>query len=234
MKRTGAKPRSRAGARLYVLEGPDGVGKTTLAQGLAGKLCAVGVNADYLAFPGGERGTVGELVYRIHHSRVELGLEAVTPTALQILHVAAHADAIEQSIVPRLELGHTVILDRYWWSVWVYGLATGVSQRVLRGLVALESLCWGSLRPAAIILVDRTRPWEPGHGIREWRSLRAEYRRLARREATNGRVITFINDVPTDEAVNALASAVISPTTPGRSAKRRPRTPLRVRQRGRT
>ncbi len=219
MKRTGAKPRSRAGGRLYVFEGPDGVGKTTLAQGLAGKLCALGVTADYLAFPGGERGTVGELVYRIHHSQVEVGLEHVTSTALQILHVAAHADVIEQRIVPSLKRGHTVILDRYWWSAWVYGLATGVNRRVLEALIALERRCWRPLRPTAIILVDRKRPRGSGHGIREWQSLRAEYLRLARREVRHERIVRFANELPIDQAVDALGSSVNSLATLYRSTK---------------
>ena len=55
--------------RLIVFEGPDGVGKSTLSQALVDKLTGIGIKCEYRTFPGKETGTIGRLVYDIHHER---------------------------------------------------------------------------------------------------------------------------------------------------------------------
>ena len=44
--------------KLFVLEGPDGVGKSTLAYTLTEHLNARGIPCDHFAFPGREAGTL--------------------------------------------------------------------------------------------------------------------------------------------------------------------------------
>ena len=51
-----------SGGRLLVLEGPDGVGKTTLAKVLTESLAERGLKTLLLSFPGQEAGTIGALV----------------------------------------------------------------------------------------------------------------------------------------------------------------------------
>src|SRR5919205_3641476 len=102
--------------KLIVIEGPDGVGKTTIANELSLRLNDIGQECKVIAFPGNEPGTIGELIYRIHHDPTQFGVKQVTPTALQALHVAAHLAAIELSILPILRTGQYVVLDRFWWS----------------------------------------------------------------------------------------------------------------------
>ena len=53
--------------RLIVFEGPDGVGKSTLAEHLTSRLRETGIPCNYLAFPGREPGSLGRLVYDLHH-----------------------------------------------------------------------------------------------------------------------------------------------------------------------
>lgn len=204
--------------KLFVLEGPDGVGKTTLARALVKTLGGSTGRYLYLAFPGGGRGSIGELVYRIHHARRESGLERLTASALQILHVAAHADEIEHSIRPALAAGKTVLLDRFWWSAWVYGRRSGVGLNVMKSLVELEKSCWGKLRPSAIVLVDRPILRESAEDETEQDALRSSYRRLARRESQDSPVVRFVNRLPVPESVGALADALglRIPTAPRR------------------
>jgi dTMP kinase len=61
---------------------------------------------------------------------------------LQTLHVAAHLDAIERKILPALEAGTWVILDRYWWSTWVYGIEQGISSTYLEPVIKAEQARW--------------------------------------------------------------------------------------------
>ena len=117
--------------RLIVFEGPDGVGKSTLAQALTNRLMAMGLSCEHLSFPGKEEGTIGSLVYDVHHRPAGYGIGAITAASLQALHIAAHLDAIEQRIVPALNEGRWVILDRFWWSTWAYGCAAGVDKATL-------------------------------------------------------------------------------------------------------
>src|SRR5687767_12007738 len=112
--------------RLFVLEGPDGAGKTILAKALVEQLNSRGTLYEYAAFPGIQEGTLGNMVYDLHHEPERYGITSIHPLSLQTLHIAAHIDAIEQRILPALRSGQSMVLDRFWWSTWVYGLAAGV------------------------------------------------------------------------------------------------------------
>jgi thymidylate kinase len=168
--------------RLVILEGPDGVGKTTITHAVADHLLSKGHDVLQLSFPGKQPGTVGELVYRIHHDDGPLSIGNITPLAKQALHVAAHIDAIDGQILPALTEGKIVILDRFWWSVWVYGLVAGCSRHKLRALVEAERSVWGRVQPALAILLERTAPIERNDPLPYWHKLRDEYARLAARE----------------------------------------------------
>src|SRR2546430_2362975 len=77
--------------KLLILEGPDGSGKTTLAGAIVSALQLQGTDVRAEAFPGNAAGSLGQLVYRMHHD----GGFQLGPNALQALHVAAHVDTLE-------------------------------------------------------------------------------------------------------------------------------------------
>ena len=142
--------------RLIVLEGPDCVGKSTLAMELTCRLGEWCVPYEHLAFPGKQEGTLGRLVYDLHHDKVPgFDHKAVNPTSLQVLHIAAHIDAIERQILPVLRAGTWIVLDRFWWSTWVYGVANEVSECALKAMIGLEQLHWGQVKPDVLFTVER-------------------------------------------------------------------------------
>ena len=141
--------------RLIVFEGPDGVGKSTLAQALTNRLVAMGLSCEHLTFPGREEGTIGSLVYDVHHCPAEYGIGAITAASLQALHIAAHLDAIERRIIVALNEGRWVILDRFWWSTWAYGHVAAVDRATLDAMVQVERLHWCGVEPDALFLLDR-------------------------------------------------------------------------------
>ncbi len=52
---------------LLVFEGPDRTGKTTLANALAARLEDFGYKCIVRSFPGRDEGTLGKVVYDVHH-----------------------------------------------------------------------------------------------------------------------------------------------------------------------
>lgn len=148
MKRTG----------LIFLEGPDGVGKTTLHRHLISELAGRGRSVLGLSFPGRSPGSLGELVYRLHHGTTDPPINDLAPAALQVAHVAAHIDAINRVIRPALEDGRLVVLDRFWWSTVAYGGIAGVPDDLLEAMVALEHSAWSDVEPALGILITAQKP----------------------------------------------------------------------------
>lgn len=197
--------------QLYVFEGADGVGKTTLATALVSKLRADGRNAHYLASPGRERGTLGRLVWEFHHDSGRFGVDRVDPTSLQLLHVAAHIDTIEHTIWPALRAGQDVVMDRFWWSTLVYGAEQGVSSGSLDLMIQLEMRHWGGLSPNLVFLLTCSRPFRDEISPTQFNRLTAEYLSLAE---ANPSTVLVENNSSVDVALNAILQHIVSHPLP--------------------
>lgn len=152
---------------------------------------------------------LGAEIYALHHDP----RFATAPTlSIQLLHVAAHVEAIERQILPALKAGTWVVLDRYWWSTLAYGLVGKVDPAALRLAIKIEKLQWGAVRPTLAFLVERDLPGlktEP----RERQSLRRIYMTIAERERRRHPVKMIKNDRDLDEAVNQVIAFAIKPKT---------------------
>ena len=168
-----------ARGKLYVFEGPDGVGKTTLGTALVSHLRAEGRDVLFLASPGREDGTLGKLVWELHHDCERFGVDGVDPTSLQLLHVAAHIDTLERRIIPALGTGQAVVMDRFWWSTLVYGTEQGAVRGSLESMIELERRHWGELSPDVVFLVTRRRPFRDELSQARFERLAEAYRGLA-------------------------------------------------------
>lgn len=189
--------------RLIVIEGPDGVGKTRIVHDLVNVLETKSQYVVSLSFPGREPGTLGSLVYSLHHRLEAFGLNTITPIALQTLHIAAHLDTIEARIKPLLSQGATVVLDRFWWSTLVYGSVAGIERSILEHLIAAENAVWYPHIPRCLILLDRQESLRP-EPIRDWVKLKATYARLAKEEPTNFPVHRVCNDGEPTETIEKI------------------------------
>jgi thymidylate kinase len=179
--------------KLLVFEGVDGCGKTTLSAALTQFLRAAGFDCERHSFPGKRPGTLGRHVYDLHHRPKNLGVQTITATSLQVLHVAAHIDAIETRILPALRRGTHVILDRFWWSTWAYGIRHGATRRSLSAMIALEKLHWNKVRPAQVFLIKTTTK-AGGSAAESARRLKREYDLLAKSEKCRHPVAFVHND----------------------------------------
>lgn len=114
------------GGLFIVLEGADGVGKTTLAQALAGQLETMyGRTVHQLREPGGTR--VGESIRTV----LKGGRGTADPRVDLLLFSAARCELIHRVVEPALGRGEIVLLDRF-------SLSTLVYQGELQGVPADE------------------------------------------------------------------------------------------------
>lgn len=193
---------------LFVFEGPDGVGKSELARQFHEFLKNL-QPCELLTFPGREPGTLGQLVYELHHGSTKVGIKEVSASALQAAHVAAHIDAIEKKILPALAAGVTIILDRYWWSTKVYGVVGGANVAVIEKLIEAELAAWKGIKPTAAFLIRRTAPLR-AEPLREWRRWRDSYDKLGGLEALTYPVYVVDNDAKIEDALDQTLRVVRS------------------------
>lgn len=93
--------------RLITIEGIDGAGKTTLAEGLRAQLHGRGVDIRLRREPGGVAAAerMRELV---KDPDLRIGARAEA-----LLYAAARAQLVEEAIAPLLQAGSWVLLDRF-------------------------------------------------------------------------------------------------------------------------
>lgn len=193
-----------------MFEGADAVGKTTLANRLKQRAQLQGAPCEQLSFPGREGGSLGDHIYKLYHNHGRFSIKSISPISMQVLVTAAHIEVIESRVRPALEAGKTVILDRYWWSTWVYGSVHGVVPDRLQAIVDLELLCWGSIAPELILLIDRSQPLRHSENMITWQRLVAEYRCLAETQATTAPVRVVRNDGPLSDAIREITVAAVA------------------------
>jgi thymidylate kinase len=192
--------------RLVVLEGPDGVGKSALSEALASKISQRGIPCSHLSFPGRGEGTLGRHIYALHHDPGQFGITSLAPESLQLLHIAAHLDAISGQILPAIRNGHWVILDRYWWSTWVYGRVSGADRATLDAMIDVERAAWRGIVPSPVFLIRRDEPFRLEGDRTRHRSLSSAYDEIARAETGRYPVHVLENDGQIDSlAETALA-----------------------------
>jgi dTMP kinase len=191
--------------KLIVFEGPDGVGKSSLVKAVAEACASNGQASIAMSFPGREEGTLGKAVYELHHDLKRFGLRSINPLSLQLLHVAAHIDLIERNIKPSLAEGKLIILDRFWWSTWVYGLVNGVSVQALKHLIDLEVNIWGAILPDLVVLLRRDKPFTAQTEDAIFEDLAQRYADLSALEQEKYRVEIFTNEgLSPEEAAKLL------------------------------
>jgi len=200
----------RCKGRFFAFEGSDGVGKSTIAACVAEELRKKGTEVLLLTFPGSEPNSLGKLVYDLHHDARSFGIDRVSPSSLQILHVAAHVDCIERQILPALSAGKTIVLDRYWWSTIAYGMAAGISKEILYAMVELERTVWGKHMPDNLFLITRAEPFRAELLPDHWASVCAAYNVLALDEKGRQLITIIENSKPLPETVDSILANIWS------------------------
>lgn len=132
--------------RFITLEGPDGAGKSSQAERLAGWLREQGMTVTLSREPGGT--ALGEAVRQlVLHSGAER-----SPRSDALLFAAGRAEHVGRVIRPALARGEVVVCDRFGDSTLAYqGFGGGEDLADLRRLVAYAT---GGLSPGLTVLLD--------------------------------------------------------------------------------
>lgn len=130
--------------KLIVIEGMDGVGKTTQVQRIVGALNAAGQQAVGIREPGGT--WLGEHLRNILKHE---DCQALSPTAQMLLFAAARAQNVAECIKPLLEAGTWVVMDRFSPSTQVY---QGELDRLPDAMAVDELACQGLVPDLTFIL----------------------------------------------------------------------------------
>ena len=135
-----------ARGRLITIEGIDGAGKTTLAAALLDHLRAQGVEIELLREPGGV--VVAERIRTlVKDPALTIGARAET-----LLYAAARAQLVEEALLPVLERGSWVLLDRFVDSSLAYqGAGRGLGVDLVR---AINEFGTGGLTPDRTLLLE--------------------------------------------------------------------------------
>jgi dTMP kinase len=192
--------------RLFVFEGPDDVGKTTLAEMLSKHLSASGKPNETLSFPGRERGTISELIYRLYHDPAALGVNGISPITMQVMVTAAHIEVIQARIKPLINAGVDVVLDRFWWSTWVYANVEGVGQHPRDLMIELEMQSWGDIRPDVVFLILRRQPFLVQPRNHPWPKIVRSYEQLFDLQKENVPIQLVTNEGTPSEAFKTVVS----------------------------
>lgn len=199
--------------KLFVFEGSDGVGKSTIAEKVTENLRERGADVLLLSFPGREPRSLGKLVYEVHHDAKLFGIDSVSPTSLQILHVAAHVECIEKQILPSLYANKTIILDRCWWSTIAYGMAAGIPKNVLDAMISLEMAVWGKVKPGKLFLITRNEPFRAELSSDQWSRVCNAYETLAQKEKQIP-ISVIENTRPLKEIADAIVTRIYNGNLP--------------------
>ncbi len=197
---------------LITIEGLDGAGKTTLAEALALEIAARGRPVELLREPGGVH-----LSERIRELVKDPSLE-VSPRAEALLYAAARAQLVQQRLIPLLERGELVLLDRFVDSSLAYqgaGRELGVER-----IRAINLLATGGLQPERTLLLrispaagrarQETRALAPDRLEREGEGFfartAAAYEDLARKEP--GRIRAIDAEQPPERVLEDALAAI--------------------------
>lgn len=190
---------------VYIFEGIDNVGKTTIIHALKQRIQeTTDCKCVDVAFPGNEPRTLGKLVYCIHHHEEQYFDVPLNETSLQLLHIASHIDLIQRRLKLLSNSKCIVLLDRFWWSTYVYGLSGGLEENIIQTIIAPELLYWRDINVKKIFLIERNKK-QKNYELNKENTIIEKYRQLAEKELLCEKID---NNESLEEVVNKVYRSI--------------------------
>lgn len=125
-------------------------------------------------------------------------------TSLQLLHVASHIDLIHKKLIGKINSSHIVLMDRFWWSTYAYGLSSGLNENQLLNIIKPELFYWDQLVVKRIYLLERTNR-ERDYSIEKDKEIIHNYRYLSK----NDPISKIIINIKLEETVSKIFSDML-------------------------
>jgi thymidylate kinase len=151
---------------------------------------------------------LSELIYRFYHNSSEFGVSDVSAIALQVMLTAAHIEVIESRLKPLIRAGIDIVLDRYWWSTWVYSTADGVPPYRRNMMLKLEMQSWENIQPEIVFFVVREAPLLPQPAGNRWSITSQLYKELVKQEERNVQIQLVTNAGSIQETFRTVISSL--------------------------
>jgi dTMP kinase len=136
-----------ARGRFITFEGPEGSGKSTQLRVLGERLRRAGRDVLETQEPGGT-----PIGVQIRHVLLDAKNRELCPTAELLLMFASRAQNVDESILPALSAGRTVLSDRFTDSTLVYqGVGRGLGAEVV---YELDRIACRGLVPDLTLVID--------------------------------------------------------------------------------
>lgn len=74
-----------------------------------------------------------------------------------------------------------VLLDRFWWSTYVYGLSGGLEENIIQTIIAPELLYWKDINVKKIFLIERKKK-QIDYELNKENTIIKKYRQIAEKE----------------------------------------------------
>jgi dTMP kinase len=138
--------RNKLSGKFIVIDGPDGAGKSTQLELLAGFLLQSGVDLARARDPGGT--AIGD---RIREILLSPQHAEMAPATELLLYMASRAQLVQQVLRPALAAGKCVLCDRYVWSTVAYQGAAGCDTDAI---LQVAQVAVAGLWPDLTIILD--------------------------------------------------------------------------------
>lgn len=133
--------------KFIVLEGPDGSGKSTMAQKIGQHFRELGKQIEFTREPGGTdiSEKIRELILDRKNTEMDYRTEA-------LLYAAARAQLVHEKIIPWLQEGKVVISERFVYSSLVY---QGLGRKLgIEEIKSINDFGTNGLKPDMVLLLD--------------------------------------------------------------------------------
>ena len=90
-------------------------------------------------------------------------------------------DLIQRQLEPLSNSKCIILLDRFWWSTYVYGLSERLEENVIQAIIAPELLYWKDINVKKIFLVERKKK-QSDYELNKENAIIEQYRQLAENE----------------------------------------------------
>lgn len=178
---------------FYVFEGPSGVGKTTFSTMAEEYLNQNGYKAKRLktSYTSKEH-SLARHIDSILEQPEKYDISSINGISRYMLQTSRDIDVIKKMIRPLLDEGYILLLDRYWWSTYVFGKVDGFDEDLLNPIADIYKAYSKNREPKIIFNIERNSSLKPG--VEHWDKFTSAYNYLVQRECKHYNIVNIDNN----------------------------------------